>query len=166
MKKIAILSMVIIIFLSCVACSNNQQNKTQMSTQIPTENTEPEPTTVPDNGSIEYEKTYTMEEMLEIKTSWNIKYVFPTDFDNVKIDKKDETNLKMSLTTSKVNYVEAREFYKTYTIGKQKLNATDTGESFFVSFEEDYVSRTIMVVDNGDNVVITVTYSMDNVNKR
>ena len=147
----------------CVACTK-ETPPTEPSMQEVV--TEPEATTVPDKGVVEYEKKYTMDELLEIKTSWNIKYVFPTDFDKVEIIKKDDTNLKMCLSTEKCTYEEARTFYKTYTLGKQKMNTTDTGESYFVSFEEEYVNRTIMVVKNANNIVITVTYSMDNVNKR
>ena len=167
MKKIVVILLIALMLVSLVACS-----KDATDTKTPTEDifaTDlPEVTipTVPDNGKVEIEKKYTMQEMMEIKTSWNIEYVFPCDFENVKITKSDDTNLKMALTTDDVTYAEACSFYKQYTIGKQKMNSTNTGESYFISFEEEYVSRTIMIVNNGDNVAITVNYSMDNVNRR
>jgi hypothetical protein len=167
MKKIISILLSVVIALLFVACNSDKQN-TETTVPDVTQGTENTivPETVPDNGEVEYEKEYTIKEMLEIKTSWNIQYVFPADFDKVKTVKEDNTNLKMSLVTSEISYENACDFYKKYVFGKDKLNSTDTGESLFISFEEDFVCRTITVVNNGDNVAITINYTMDNVNKR
>ena len=169
MKKILSLFLVLLTICSLVACTNKDGNTDtsvpdteQSVTTTPTEPFE----TTPDNGKVEYEKTYTMKEVLEIKTNWQSQYAFPCDTDKVEIEEETDTKLKMSLKTSGVTYEKSVEFYDKYTANKENKNKTTTLESCFYSFEEEYVTRTIMIVKNKDNVKITIEYSMENVNKR
>ncbi len=168
MKKILSLFLVLLMICSLVACTNKDENTdtstpdTEQSTPAPTEPFE----TTPDNGEVEYEKNYTMKEVLEIKTNWQSQYAFPCDTDKVEFEEETDTKLKMSLKTSSITYEKTVEFYDKYTANKENKNKTTTLESCFYSFEEEYVTRTIMIVKNKDNVKITIEYSMENVNKR
>lgn len=164
MKKIfAILLTLVLVLCSLTACKNNED--------VPS-STESTPTqTLPfedvkDNGDVEFEKEYTIDEILKIKTNWNKEYVFLKDVDSVSVEKKDDRNLKMSLTTNNQTFKEATEFYQKYTENKENKNFTKTPESYFVSFIEEYVSRTILVVENRDSIYIEINYSLDDVNKR
>lgn len=167
MKKILALFLSLLMIISLVACGNSDENNpsTSPNTEQSTKPTEPFET-APDNGEVEYEKTYTMAEILEIKTNWQAQYAFPCDTDKVTIEEETDTRIKMSLTTSGVSYEKAVEFYDKYTANKENKNKTTTLESCFISFEEEYVTRTVMIVKNKDNVAITIEYSTENVNKR
>lgn len=166
MKKIFSFFLIFVIILTLVACSNKEENPTNSETPSTnsTEATLPSETT-PDNGKVEYEKEYTMKEILEIKTNWNAKYAFPCDADKVVIESETDTTIKMSLTTRNSSFEETISFYDKYTANKEKKNKTLTSETCLFTFEEDYVARTVMIVKNKDNVVITIEYSMDIVNK-
>ena len=164
MKKFLVLLLVfILIFCSLTACKSNEghinETNSKPSQTLPFED-------VKDNGDVEFEKEYTIDEILKIKTNWNKEYVFLKDIDNVVVEKKDDKNIKMSLTTNTHTFKEATEFYQKYTENKENKNYTKTPESYFVSFIEEYVSRTILVVENKDNIYIEINYSLDDVNKR
>ena len=169
MKKILSLFLILLMVCSLVACAdkNNNTDVSVSDTEQSTTTTPTEPfETTPDNGKVEYEKTYTMKEILEIKTNWQPQYAFPCDTDKVEIEEETDTKLKMSLKTSAITYDKAIEFYNKYTANKENKNKMTTLESCFYSFEEEYVARTIMIVKNKDNIKITIEYSMENVNKR
>jgi hypothetical protein len=121
---------------------------------------------VTDAGIIEIEKEYTLNEILQIKTNWNKEYAFPCDIEKVQITNNDEQNITMSLTTDKCTYSDAVSFYNKYTKNKEQLNSTSTQDTFFVSFVDCQVSRTISVVKDTQNIIITITYSLENTNKR
>ena len=72
----------------------------------------------------------------------------------------------MTLAVTEKTYDEVIKFYDKYTATKQNRNSTKTAESYFISFDEDYTTRTIMMVKNTNNTFVTVTYSLDNANKR
>ena len=162
MKKIFLLLLSLIFIFSLCACSGD---KAETQTSDTTSVTEPFET-VEDNGKVEIQKEYTMEELLKIKTNWNKEYVFPCEVDKVKITKKDNQNIVMTLAVTEKTYDEVVKFYDKYTATKQNRNSTKTAESYFISFDEDYTTRTIMMVKNTNNTFVTVTYSLDNANKR
>lgn len=162
MKKIIIFSLILCLLFSVVGCSKTPIENTTQPETTPTEPFE----TVEDKGKVNIEKEYTMEEILDIKTNWNKEYVFPCEVDKVKIEKQDKTNITMSLLATEKTFQQLIDFYNKYTANKNNKNSTKTNETYFISFEEDYVSRTIMLVKNKDNTRITITYSMDNVNRR
>lgn len=166
MKKIFSLLLIFILVFSLVACNNtNTQDNNGANTSSTTENTEAFET-VPDKGKVEYEKEYTMKEILEIKTNWNAEYAFPCDVDKVTITKETDTEIKMSLETNNITLKEAVSFYDKYTANKDNKTKTTTAETCLFSFEEDYIARTIMIAEIKDKIVITIEYSMDDVNKR
>lgn len=162
MKKIILLLLTLTLLFSLCACTDkNTESKVEdtVSTTEPFE-------LVEDNGKVEIQKEYTMDELLKIKTNWNKEYVFPCETDKVKITKKDDHNITMTLAVTERTYKEVINFYDKYTATKQNRNSTKTDETYFISFDEDYTTRTIMMVKNTDNTFVTVTYSLDNANKR
>lgn len=122
--------------------------------------------TVTDNGSIDIKKEYTIDEVLKIKTNWNPQYSFPCESDSVEILNKTDTEITYFLSTDKISFNDTINFYNKYTKNKQYLNTTSTRNSFFFSFQEDFVSRTISIADNGNSISITIVYSLENTNKR
>lgn len=162
MKKLFLILISFCLFFSCLtACGNKDTNDNTTNTTTPVLPFEE----VKDEGDVEFEKEYTIDEILEIKTNWNKEYVFLKDFDDVIIEKTDSKNIKMSLTTKNQTFDEAVAFYQKYTANKDR-NSTKTPESYFVSFVDEYVARTILVVKNQNDIYIEINYSLDDVNKR
>ena len=164
LKIFVCLAIATLLFTACSTPQNIPEN-TKPSDKV-SQTPSHRPNDADDKGEVKYEDEYTLSEILEIKTNWNKEYVFPCDISHVQIEEENDTNLVMSLKTQQITYNDALVFYENYTLDKKHRNVTNTKESCLITFEEEYVSRTIMVVQNAEDVMITITYSMDNVNKR